>query len=75
MDLWSFKVNEAEELCFFPVDNRRRGRKDSQSVDILRAKVDETASDARLFPGPPMSNVFLFRMVSKCIIVIPSYTN
>lgn len=35
-------VNEAEELCFFPVDNRRRGR---QSVDVLRAKVDETASD------------------------------
>lgn len=42
--LWSSKVNEAEELCFFPVDNRRRGR---QSVDILRAKVDETASDAQ----------------------------
>lgn len=38
------EVNEAEELCFFPVDNRRRGR---QSVDALRAKVDETASDAR----------------------------
>lgn len=35
-------VNEAEELCFFPVDNRRRGR---QSVELLRAKVDETASD------------------------------
>ena len=52
-------MNEAEELCFFPVDNRRRGR---QSVDILRAKVDETASDAQRgwcddrFPGPPMSN-------------------
>eukprot|EP00434_Breviolum_minutum_P035558 symbB.v1.2.031477.t2/scaffold3659.1/size52467/1 len=36
-------VNEAEELCFFPVDNRRRGK--TSSVDILRAKVDETASD------------------------------
>ena len=37
------EVNEVEELCFFPVDNRRRGK---QSVDLLRAKVDETASDA-----------------------------
>lgn len=81
MDLWSSKVNEAEELCFFPVDNRRRGRKDSQSVDILRAKVDETASDARRF------RVFLdlqcqmcfyfawYQNVSLWFIVILSYTN
>ena len=47
MDLWSSEVNEAEELCFFPVDNRRRGK--TSSVDILRAKVDETASDTRRF--------------------------
>ena len=72
MDLWSSEVNEAEELCFFPVDNRRRGK--TSSVDILRAKVDETASDARRFRFF-LDLVFLFRMVSKCIIVILSYTN
>ena len=40
---WTCEVNEAEELCFFPIDNRKRGR---QSVDLLRAKVDATASEA-----------------------------
>ncbi|CAE7214621.1 pats1 [Symbiodinium natans] len=35
-------VNTAEELCFFPIDNRRRAR---QSVESLRAKIDETAAE------------------------------
>ncbi|CAE7243392.1 pats1 [Symbiodinium sp. KB8] len=35
-------VNTAEELCFFPIDNRRRGR---QSVESLRVKIDETAAE------------------------------
>ncbi|CAE8655909.1 unnamed protein product [Polarella glacialis] len=35
-------VNTREELCFFPVDNRRKER---QGIDALRAKVDETASE------------------------------
>ena len=39
------EVNTAEELCFFPIDNRRRAR---QSVESLRAKIDETAAEALL---------------------------
>ena len=39
------QVNTAEELCFFPIDNRRRGR---QSVESLRVKIDETAAEASL---------------------------
>ncbi|CAJ1455616.1 unnamed protein product [Effrenium voratum] len=41
-------VNPSEELCFFPVDNRRSTRgtgAKEKGVEQLRAKVDETASD------------------------------